>query len=134
MLADPKLPVTLSEHKERELFLLQVMELQRQIAAVVEQINTAVRDLTVKRDAAAAGSPERAALDEKLQRLTTTTRGLAGGRGGVPGRLSGILGAFSGNGAQQGSLYPPTGQQRLQVREARTALDKAKKDLVDISR
>jgi hypothetical protein len=101
---------------------------------VTEKIVAATRDITAKRDAATAGSPERAALDAKLQRLTALNRPSGGRGGGLPGRLAGLLGAFNGNGAQQGSLYPPTAQQRAQLREVRSALDKAQKELVDISR
>jgi hypothetical protein len=42
--------------------------------------------------------------------------------------------AFTGSGAQQGSLYPPTVTQRTVVRETRAALSRAQAELVSILR
>jgi len=131
---DPKLPLTLAQYRDREAFLLDVAAAQRELVEVGQKVAAAVRDLTARRDAAAAGSPARAAAEEKLQRLTTLSQTLVGGRGGGAGRLGGLAGAFNGNGAQQGSLYPPTGTHRAQLRQVRAALEGAQKALVDISR
>jgi hypothetical protein len=138
VLADPKLSLTLVQHQEREAFLLQLGDVMRQAAALTERVNAARADLTAKRDALAPGTPERAALETRIQRLTSLSGG-GGGRGGRGGggpaaRLGGIASSYNGSGAQQGSLYPPTATHRAQLREVRAALDRLEKELVDISR
>lgn len=134
VIGDPKLPLTLAQHREREAFLLQIVDLQREVNEFSQKMAAASRDLTARRDAAAAGSPERAAAEDRLQRLTTIGRGLVGGRGGGAGRLGGIAGSFNGSGAQQGSLYPPTGTHKAAVREVRAALTRAQADLASVQR
>ena len=133
---DPKLPLTLAQYKEREAFLLDVAETQRSFAEFSQRATAAIRDVTAKRDAAAAGSPERAALEAKLQRLTTAGQGLTGGggRGGGAGRLGGLASGLNGNGAQQGSLFPPTGTHKAQLRQVKAALERAQRELAEALR
>ena len=134
VLPDPMLPLTAAQYRERETFLLDVEAAQRELADFSRQVASINRALTARRDSLAAGSPARADVESKLQRLAAATRELVGGRGGGAGRLSGIAGAFNGNGEQQGSLYPPTPEHRSQFRQVRAALDAAKRAVADISR
>jgi hypothetical protein len=131
---DPKLPLTAAQYREREAFLLEVAATQRELFDFSQKVAAATRSLTARRDSLAAGSAERAAAEAKLQSLTTVGQRLVGGRGGGAGRVSSLASAFNGNGAQQGSLYPPTRSHRAQLREVRAALERARREVVDISR
>jgi hypothetical protein len=135
VLPDPALPLTLAQYREREAFLLDVAETQRAFAAYTGRVTAAMRDLAAQRDAAPAGSAERAAVEAKIQRLTTAGQGLAGGgRGGGAGRLGSLANTFNGNGAQQGSLYPPTGTHKSQLRQVKAALERAQRALTEALR
>jgi hypothetical protein len=127
--ADPASAVTLLQHKAREAFVVDVMDLQ----AKIERLVTDVR----ARRAAATGEEA-----TRLQGLETRlVGGGAGGRGGrgpstssgqaapapapiqpVRTRLSGLINAFVGSGARTGTMTAPTGTMRAALAEAKVDL------------
>ncbi len=120
---DPVSAVTLAQHKAREAFVVEVMDLQAKVEALV-------KDLAARRTAATG--TEAARLQALEQRLAASGGGRGGARGGGAGvvqpvrqRLSGLLSAFTMSGAQTGTLSAPTGEQLA-------VLAKTKSDLAAI--
>jgi hypothetical protein len=124
--ADAASPVTLTQHKAREAFVVEVMELQ----AKTEALGTELR----KRREAATG--EEAARIQALERRLV---GAAGGRGGGGGgrggpqpvrqRLGGLITTFVGSGARTGSLAAPTTTMRTTLSEAKADLEAIEKEI-----
>jgi hypothetical protein len=120
--------VTLTQHKAREAFVVEVMELQTR----VEKIAT---DLAARRSA--ANAEEVARLRALEQRLV----GGAGGRGGRGGgggqgarppvrqRLNGLITAYVGSGARTGTLSAPTTTMRDSLAEAKADLAAIEREL-----
>ncbi|HSA55295.1 MAG TPA: hypothetical protein VLE53_06300 [Gemmatimonadaceae bacterium] len=129
VLADPVLGLSVAQHREREAFLLEAIDMLKETTAMSQQIATLRRDLTARRDAAAEGSPARASADQALERLTAAERSFVAGPVMLRGRLTSLLSAFNGSGVQPGTLYPPSPPQRAQAREARAALDRVRREL-----
>ncbi len=129
--ADPMSNVTPAQHKMREAFVMEVMDLQARVDAMA-------KDLATTRAAATGDEVARLqALEQRLGGGGGGGRGGAGGgRGGggaagqppaVRARLGTLLNAFTISGATTGSLMPPTGTQRA-------TLDAVKKDLAAIEK
>jgi hypothetical protein len=105
---DPASAVTLTQHKAREAFVVEVMELQTKIEKMAE-------DLRAGRTAAAGD--EAARLQALEQRLVGGAGGRGGGRGTggaqpVRQRLNGLIAAFVGSGARTGTMSAPTATMR----------------------
>jgi photosystem II stability/assembly factor-like uncharacterized protein len=128
--ADPALPYTLAQHKAREAFVMEAMDLQ----AKVDSLATGLR---ARREAATGDEATR------LQALETRLVGGApagGGRGGRAGgagggggrggggpqplrqRFAGFANTGGISGARTGTLAPPTGVQRAAMAEAKAEL------------
>jgi len=124
--ADPKSAFTLAQHKAREAFVMEAMD----ILARVDTLATALR----ARRAAATGEES-----TRLQALETRLvgggaapgagrgGGAGGGRGGggpqpVRQRFAGFANAFGVSGARTGTLAPPTGAMRAAMAEAKAEL------------
>jgi hypothetical protein len=131
---DPRLPLTIAEHRDRESFLLDLGEMLRDIVSISQTLSTIRRDLSAQRDAAEPGSPAHAAAIRGLEKLTEVESDFAGGPAAMRGRITGLLSAFNGSGVQQGTLYPPTPPQRAQAAEIRTSLGRVKRDLQALGR
>jgi photosystem II stability/assembly factor-like uncharacterized protein len=129
--ADPESNVTLSQHKAREAFSVEVMGL-------LAKVDTLSKDLAARR--AAATGAEAAHLQSLEQRLV----GGGGGRGGRGGggnaggpppvqpvrqRLSGLINAFVGSGARTGTLGAPTGTMTAALVEVKADLAAIEKEL-----
>jgi hypothetical protein len=118
--------VTLTQHKARETFVVEVMDL-------ATRVETLGADVRKRREAAVAGSPEAARWQALEQRLI----GGAGGRGGRGGggpqplrqRLTGFINAFVGSGARTGSMSAPTGTLRAQLADAKADLAAIEKEM-----
>jgi photosystem II stability/assembly factor-like uncharacterized protein len=114
--ADPMSAVTPAEHKAREAFVVEVMDLIAQVDALADTLRT--------RRAAATGA-EATRLQALEQRLAGGG-GRGGGRGGgaqpVRSRLTSLLNAFVGSGAETGSLSAPTGAMRALLAAAKADL------------
>jgi len=110
---DPGLNVTLLQQKARETFLLDVQATQIKVEDMVT-------DLRSRR---ASATPEQAT---KLQALE---RKLTAGRDAPRGRLGGIARAYNGTGAQQGSLMPPTTEQRKLLAAAKVEIAAIEKEM-----
>lgn len=134
VLADPLLPLTVAQHKEREAFQLELADMLGEIATMSQQLATLRREVTARRDAAAAGSPARTAAESSLERLTGIERSFVASLAFAPGRINQLQGTFNGSGAQQGSLYPPTPPMRAQAREIRGSIDRLKREMAVVSR
>jgi photosystem II stability/assembly factor-like uncharacterized protein len=122
--ADPASAVTLTQHKAREAFVVDVMELQ----AKTETLGTGLRN----RREAAAGE-EAARLQALERRLIGVTGGRGGGgRGGpqpVRQRLGGLITTFVGSGARTGSMSAPTATMRATFAEAKAELEAIEKEM-----
>jgi photosystem II stability/assembly factor-like uncharacterized protein len=129
VVGDPKLQITLLQHRDREAFLLDVLELQKKVAAMVTNALAVRTTVAAVRDAAAQGTAERSAADERAIRATALDSMLRVGPRALRGRLNGLSGDFNGSGAQQGSLYPPTRDQRIVLRHAQEDYAKVEQEL-----
>jgi len=127
--ADPASNVTLAQHKAREAFSVEVMDL-------LAKVDTLAKDLSARH--AAATGPEAARLQTLEQRLVGAGGG-RGGRGGASGgpppvqpvrqRLSTLINAFVGSGARSGTLAAPTGTMTAALAEAKADLAGIEKEL-----
>jgi photosystem II stability/assembly factor-like uncharacterized protein len=131
--ADPASNVTLAQHKAREAFSVEVMDL-------LARVETLAKDLAARR--AAATGPEAArllALEQRLVGAAGGRGGRGGGGGGAPGgpppvqpvrqRLSTLINAFVGSGARTGTLGAPTGTMTATLAEAKADLAGIEKEL-----
>ena len=119
---DPASPVTLTQHKAREAFVVEVMDLQAKVETLAADV--------AKRRAAASGE-EATRLQQLEQRLLG-----GGGRGGRGGgaqamrqQLNSLINAFVGSGARTGTMGPPTGTMRQALADAKTALATIEKEI-----
>ena len=122
--ADPASAVTLAQHKAREAFVIEVMDMQ----AAVE---TLASSLASRRASASGEAATRLqALEQRLVgggggRARWRARAAAGsGQAGPPlrQRLTGLINAFVGSGARTGTLAAPTGTMRDALNEAKADL------------
>jgi hypothetical protein len=126
--ADPASNITIAEHRAREAFVVEVMDLLTR----VEALDTDLRG----RIGAASGDEA-----TRLRALQTRLVGGGGGRGGRGGggrggaaqpvrqRLSGLTNAFTGSGARTGTLAAPTGTMRTILAEAKADLASIERDI-----
>jgi photosystem II stability/assembly factor-like uncharacterized protein len=121
---DPASAITLTQHKAREAFEIEVMELQTK----VEKMAT---DLRVRRTA--ARGDEVARLQALELRLVGGGGARGGGRGGGPQpvrqRLNGLISAFVGSGARTGTMSAPTTTMRETLAEAKVDLAAIEKEI-----
>jgi hypothetical protein len=122
VVADPQLTLTVAQHKEREDFQLQMVDMLTEIAGMSQQLATVRRDLTARGDSAA------------LVRLTNVERSFVTGLAPAQGQINQLYGTFNGSGAQQGSLYPPTATMKARAREIRATVDRVKREMAVVSR
>jgi hypothetical protein len=134
VIGDPALPLTVAQHREREGFQLQLADMLTEMVTMSQELANLRRDFTARRDAAAAGSPARAAADSSLERLTNVERSFVSGPVSMQGRINQLNGAFNGSGAQQGTFHPPTPPMKAQAQELRAAMDRVKAELAVVSR
>ena len=132
--ADPLLAITVAQHKEREGFQLEMTDMLAEIVSMSQQLANVRKDLTARRDAAAAGSAARTAADSSLARLTTVERSFVTNLAPAQGRINQLYGSFNGSGAQQGSLYPPTSAMKAAGRDIRASIDRVKREMAVVSR
>jgi hypothetical protein len=107
---DPLLPLSVAQHRERETFLVEVRDFQREAEMMLNTIAAKRRDAGTRGDSAEAN------------RLTAIQRRVQMGNRSVVSRLDNLAGAFNGAGAQQGSLYPPTATHRSELAELRKVI------------
>jgi hypothetical protein len=122
---DPASAVTLTQHKAREAFVVEVMELQARVDKLAADLRT--------RTAAATGEAA-----TRLQALATRLAGAGGGgrggggRGGPPPvrqRLGGLTAPYVGSGARTGTLAPPMGAMLGALAEAKAELAAIEKEI-----
>jgi hypothetical protein len=119
--------VTPAQHKAREDFVVEVMNLQAEVDALA-------KDLAARRTGASGDAATR--LQALEQRLVGAGGGRGGGRGGGAGvvqpvrqRLSGLLSPFTMSGAQTGTLSAPTGAQRAVLAQTKSDLAAIEKEI-----
>jgi hypothetical protein len=121
--SDPASAITLAEHKAREAFEVEVMDLQTRVEALATELRK-------KREAATGDAATR--LQALEQRLIGGANGRGGGgRGGpqpVRQRLNGLQTAFVGSGARTGTLSAPTATLRATLAEAKADLAAIERD------
>lgn len=113
---DPTSGITDKEQRDREAFLLEVMDVQSRIAA---------RTIEFRAKLQAASGDEAARLQAVAQSLgmaAAAGRGGRGGRGGPGASLGGVVGAYTGSGVRQASLKGPTTTHRAALADAKKAL------------
>ena len=129
--ADPASAVSLADHKLREAFVVEVMDLQAKVAKMSA-------DLAARR--AAASGDEATRLQALEQRLGGGGGGRRGGGAGAAGagpapvqpvspRLSTLLSPFTMSGARTGTLSAPTGAMRAALAEVKADLAAIEKEL-----
>ncbi|HET9425577.1 MAG TPA: hypothetical protein VFO55_09410 [Gemmatimonadaceae bacterium] len=99
---DPASGLTVAQYKARETFLLDVVDTQQELQAVLAALRTRRAQVT---------ADEATKLQALERRVTQAGQ-----------RIGSIPGAFIGNGARHGSMSPPTGQQRSLLAEAKAEL------------
>ncbi|UCC71447.1 MAG: hypothetical protein JSV86_13755 [Gemmatimonadota bacterium] len=110
---DPLLWLTYEDWRDRETFLLAVLDLQRR-AWDADQRAEALRERVVaERDSLGAGVEVPEELAARVDSLTALARRIRRIRSSVY-RLAG---AYNGDGVRQGSLYPPTQDHRRSLRD-----------------
>ena len=114
---DPMLPLTLAQHREREALLVEVRDLQREVAQILTNAVTRRRDAQTRGDSA------------EVNRLTVIQRRLQMGNRAIASRLNSLAGGFNGEGAQQGSLYPLTATHRTELADLRRAIGEVREQL-----
>jgi len=122
---DPASTITLMQHKAREAFVVEVLDL----LARVESLAT---DLRTRRTAASGDTAARLqALEQWLIGGGAGRGGGGGGRGAQPvrQRLAGLSNAFVGSGARTGTLAPPTTTMRETLAEAKADLAALEKEI-----
>jgi hypothetical protein len=123
---DPASTITLAQHKAREAFVIEVLDL----LAHVESLAT---DLRTRRTAASGEVATR--LQALEQRLIGGAVGRGGGGGGGRGaqpvrqRLAGLSNAFVGSGARTGTLAAPTTTMRETLAEVKSDLAALEKEI-----
>jgi hypothetical protein len=110
---DPLMPITQDEWEDRESFLLAVLDLQRRAAQAGERAD-ALRERVTAPDA-----PE--ALRARADAVTALARRL----NGIRRQAFSLASVFNGSGVRQGSLYPPTQDQRRALRALEENLARA---------
>jgi photosystem II stability/assembly factor-like uncharacterized protein len=121
---DPASAVTLTQHKSRETFVVEVMDLMAKVEALGE-------DVSKRRTAASGADATRLqGLEVRLVGAPGGGRGNRGGGGVQPLRqqLNGLITAFVGSGARTGSMIPPTGTMRQVLADAKTAFAAIEKE------
>jgi hypothetical protein len=128
--ADPASNVTLAQHKAREAFSVEVMDLLAKVDGLAKEVSA--------RRAAATG-PEAARLQTLEQRLVGAGGGRGGRGGGTPTgpppvqpvrqRLSTLINALVGSGARTGTLAAPTTTMTAALAEAKADLAGIEKEL-----
>jgi photosystem II stability/assembly factor-like uncharacterized protein len=109
---DSTMPVTVAQYRDREEFLLEVLEGQRHVADLLD------RAAELEGEGSVADSVD--ALQGRLRQLRR--------------QISNLAGQFNGNGVRQGSLYPPTDTQRMRWRQMRGALEREREALAQLER
>jgi photosystem II stability/assembly factor-like uncharacterized protein len=114
--ADPGSNITLTQHRAREAFEIEVMDL-------LTKVETLASDLAKRRSGATG---DLAAKLQALEQRLVGGGGRGGGRGGggqpVRQRLAGLISGFVGSGARTGTLAAPTTTMRETLTEAKADL------------
>jgi photosystem II stability/assembly factor-like uncharacterized protein len=107
---DPMMPLTQEQWEEREAFLVTLLHTQRSIQETAQSLSQLRRSLTTRRDSAGGEAATILAQQvDSAQALERTVRNLSRS-------AASLASAFNGQGAQQGSLYPPTETHRVRMR------------------
>jgi photosystem II stability/assembly factor-like uncharacterized protein len=115
--ADPMMLLTQEQWEDREAFLVALLHTQSDIQETVQSLSQLRRTLAARRDSLGDAAP--AGLVQQVdsaQALERSLRGLSRSTGS-------LAAAFNGQGARQGSLYPPTETHRERMRRLESELE-----------
>lgn len=104
VLGDPTMRVSGAEWRRRESFLLELLELQKQVWEAAERADTLSKSLSAQRDSLA----EVDALPATLEAQADSAQACSKRLGKLRSQIYGLAGECNGRGVRQGSLYPPT--------------------------
>ncbi len=114
---DPLLALSDADWRQREIFLLDVLELQQRVWDAAQQADELSRAAAAERDSAGADAAEEVIVG------ADSASALARRLRGVRGDVYRLAGAFNGGGVRQGSLYPPTETHRARLRDLQARLE-----------
>ncbi len=124
---DPRLALTQGDWREREAFLLELLDLQRRTWDADQRADSLSRRVAAERDSLAAQGAVPAELASRADSLAALARRLRALRY----RAYRLAGAYNGRGVRQGSLYPPTRTHRQLMRDLEEEL---KRELAELER
>ncbi|MEJ2184987.1 MAG: hypothetical protein P8Z36_03525, partial [Gemmatimonadota bacterium] len=116
---DPLMPLTDAQYREREAFLLSVQEMQRKVSQAARDADQLRRQLRARQDSLRKAGGVPAGMAARIDSVSALGDRLNRLRRGVFGLAS----QFTGSGARQGSLYPPTETQKARERMLEAQLD-----------
>jgi hypothetical protein len=116
---DPLMSLTDAQYRERETFLMAVQEMQRKVFEAARDAEQLRRRLQAMRDSLQKAGGVPADLSARIDSVSALRDQLNRLRRGVFGLAS----QFTGSGAQQGSLYPPTDTQKERKRTLESQLE-----------
>ncbi len=114
---DPLLALSGADWREREVFLLDVLELQRRVWDAAQRADELSRAAVAERDSAGAD------VSENLMIRADSANALARRLRNVRRDVYRLAGVFNGAGVRQGSLYPPTETHRVRLRDLKARLE-----------
>jgi photosystem II stability/assembly factor-like uncharacterized protein len=115
---DPLLSITQAEWRDREIFLLALLDLQRRAWDADQRGQELQRSVVAERDSLAEGGVDSEQANLRADSVSALARRLAG----VRQSAYRLAGALNGAGVRQGSLYPPTRTQRLRMLQLEESL------------
>lgn len=116
---DPLMPLTDAQYRDREAFLLSVQEMQSKVLQAARDADQLRRQLRARQDSLRKAGGVPAGMAARIDSVSALGDRLNRLRRGVFGLAS----QFTGSGAQQGSLYPPTDTQKARKRMLEAQLD-----------
>lgn len=121
---DPTMPLTDAQHRERESFLVELMDLQERIGGAAERLGAVRGGLVAMRDSLQARGELPPELETRLDSVTVLEDRLGANSrfGGLAGDVYSLAGSFNGGGVRQGTLYPPTPVHRARKEELERAV------------
>jgi hypothetical protein len=115
---DSAMPVTVAQYRDREEFLLDILEGQHQVASLSDRVGELAQGLS-------SSGRENESVADSIEALRSRLRQLRR-------RISSLAGQFNGSGVRQGSLYPPTETQRMRWQEMRAALAREREAVAEL--
>ncbi len=117
---DPLIPLTDTQWRDRETFLVELLGLQRRAWDADQRADTLRKRVVAERDSAAADGKAPEALVQRADSVIALARRVRRLRS----QVYRLAAAFNGAGVRQGSLYPPTPTHRQRMDALAGALER----------